>query len=252
MTRVEETIREYLYIDERIPQYIHVTAIQYYQQLYDADVSKNGFHIIRRATVFTATIAACAYYAFKHHDMPRTPKEICTTFGISRQLFSKGCHHCAIIQTLPLRRDTAELLFTRFANQLGLPYRTIRYAIDNLYEPAKPAINKYKPAAVAGGLICTLIDINQHDSSCVIYKHLTLRDVCIHVGVCTSIVRSIKQVLFTSLHHDEEISRDREFDAMFNEFFSANSTDNSTSTHVVDGDGGGCGNEKSSDLCPQL
>lgn len=216
LIRVSGVVREQLELLENVPQYIGTTAIGYYQILYATDKQRNGVHTVRRANVFVATVAACVYYAFKHHHMPRTPTEICGLFSISRQLFSKGCHHLAVVQTLPLHDDTAELLFTRFANELGIPYSTIRYAINHLYTPAKPGINKYKPAAIAGGLICALLDINTYNTN-LKFRKLTLREVCMHVGVCTSIVRTIKQLFFQ--HDTKKVGRNDGFDQLFEDIF---------------------------------
>lgn len=222
--RVRDVLLEFLQPHEHIPTYILVTSMQYYKKLYDTDMERRGIHVSRRASTFTATVAACTYYAFKYHAQPRTPQEVCALFHITRPLFSKGCHHCAEIACLPLLNDTDEKLYLRFANQLRIPYSSIRYGWDSLYMPIRPYTNQYKPAAIAGGLICAVLEIVQLDTQCKHLHKLSIRDVCATVGVCVSIIRSVKDTILQQEYHrerphDETKPANDGFDELFQQFF---------------------------------
>lgn len=218
--RVRDVLVQYITPIEHIPTFISISALKYYKKLYQVDMEKKGVHITRRASTFVATVAACTYYAFKYHQQPRTPQEVCALFQISRSLFSKGCHHCADIACLPIHNDTDEKLYLRFANQLRIPFSYIRYGWDSLYLPIRPYTEQYKPAAIAGGLICALLEIVQLDPK---YSHLhkiSTRDVCQVVGVCISIIRSVKDTIVQQEYHDaEKMQTNDGFDEMFEQFF---------------------------------
>jgi len=219
LLRVHSVLTDVLGRVEHFPPFIHTTALQFYQKLYEADIRNKGVHVTRRSHIFVSIIAACVYYSLKHHSMDHTVAEICGLFQITRAQFSKGCHHCANISCLPLHNNIAERLYYRFANELRLPYSYIRYGWDSLYMPIQSYMEQYKPAAIAGGLIAAVLEIIALDSKYKKLHSIHIRDVCEFVGVCSSIIRSVKDTLVKQEYHDETKQADDGFDEMFNDFF---------------------------------
>lgn len=223
--KARATVHIHLRNEIGIPAFIERTTNELYERLYDTHYTRHGVYMKHRGNIFVGIIAATCYYAFKHHNMPRTPREVCVIFNVTRQLFSKGCHHCALLDCLPLVEDTAQQLFHRFSNKLGIEYKFSVKAVRELYEPNVEALNSFKPAAVAGGMICVLIDQLPRDHK---LKILSTRQVCEVVGVCLSIVRAVKYTLVHSnnaspvdSHGGSDSDRDRDADiadALFSAF----------------------------------